>query len=495
MTKLELLKSIEFGESVAELEADNLSKYFIETHHWQQINDDEVDIVYGTKGSGKSAIYSLIDQHEPAFFDKNIILKFAEKPRGTTIFSDLQTSPPASEQSFIYLWKLYLLSLIGEHFQDFGVQTADGRDVIKALTGSGFILEKNPLKVFLGVASNYIKKYFNPTSMEPSLSIGEGSGMVTGVGVKITFNEPSFDLAKTGAQSIDTLLHKANKELEKSGFSLWFLLDRLDVAFADNRTLEENALRALFKAYLDLADYDFIQLKIFLRSDIWQSITKDGFREATHIRRSTTIEWDRAGLLNLIVLRLVTNDSIREVYGVTEEALKMSQYEQQAFFYRVFPRQVDTGRNPDTLEWLISRVQDSMTISAPRDIINLINYALSKQIKIMELGGEAPDGELLFTRKALKDALSETSKEKVEKYLFAEHPSLRVYLEKLKGKKTTQTNATLSELWNMTENEAAQVADQIFRAGVWRIEGESPLKYWTKFIFRDGLGMIQGQAD
>ena len=493
-SKLELLKSIDFGESVAELEAERLREYFIETHHWRLIRDGRVDIVYGPKGSGKSAIYSLVDAHEPQFFQDGIILKFAENPRGATVFSDLQVDPPPSERAFVSLWKLYLLSLIGEHFENFGAQTLDGRAVVTALKASGFVLETNPLKVFLGRASNYIKRYFNPESMEPNFSFDEATGTVSGAGIKISFAEPSLAQADAGVQSVDSLLHKANAELEATGFRIWFLLDRLDVAFVESPELEANALRALFKTYLDLSGFPFIQLRIFLRTDIWENITRDGFREATHVQRATTITWDRPGLLNLIMSRLASSDIVRSYYDINVDVLRTSQDYQEKLFDRMFPEKVDTGNNPRTLDWIIGRVQDSLGYSVPRDVINLINAALRGQIQNLEVGGEEPEGDFLFTRRALKDALPVASKEKVDKYLFAEHPSLRSYLELLRGKKTSQTDATLAELWACSREEAREIAERIAKAGVWRKEGGEPLRYWTMFIFRDGLDMVQGQA-
>ncbi len=494
MDILELLKRIHFGESVAELEADSLRNYFIETHHWHQMRNGEVDIVYGPKGSGKSAIYSLINDHEAEFFQNDVVLKFAENPRGTTAFSDLQTDPPATERSFVYLWKLYLLSLIGEHLQSLGVQTQNGREVIAALKSSGFVLETSPLKVFLSRASNYIRKYFSPHTLEPNMTFNEATGGLTGAGLKISFAEPSPDHAARGVQSVDSLLHKANEELRSSGFKIWFLLDRLDVAFVESPELEVNALRALFKTYLDLAGFNNIQLRIFLRTDIWQVITRSGFREATHVQRATTISWDRSGLLNLMMIRFANNDVVRDKYDIDLDRIRNSQQYQEDVFYRIFPDQVDTGRNPRTLDWLISRVQDSHGYSAPRDLINVINAALRRQIYFLEVGAESPEGKCLFTRRALKEALSEASREKVEKYLFAEHPNLRDKLEMLKGRKTAQTVGTLAELWGLPNEEARLIAEQVRMAGVWRQDGASG-KYWTMFIFRDGLQMVQGQAE
>jgi hypothetical protein len=495
MSKIDILKSISFGESVAELEAEKLQEYFIETYYWNQLKEGRVDIVYGLKGSGKSAIYSLVNSNEPELFQNNIIIKFAENPRGATAFSDLQADPPPSERSFISLWKLYLLSLLGEHINSFGATTKEGRDVIDSLKDSGFILETNPLKVFLGKATNYIKKYFNPESLMPNASFDEASGNLTGVGLKITFAEPSDDQAKRGVRSIDTLLNKANAELRENGFVVWFLLDRLDVAFAETHVLEENALRALFKTYLDLAGYDFIKLKIFLRTDIWKAITKAGFREATHIQRSTTLKWDRGSLLNLIIRRFVSNKSLVQYYNVDIDKIHNSQESQEALFFEIFPDKVDTGNNPVTLDWIIGRVQDSSGYSSPRDIIILVNCAISNQIHSLEIGDDSPDGCALFTRKCLKEALTMASKEKVEKFLYAEYPGLISYFKKLQGRKTRQTVETLAEIWSVSLIEAETIADAIADAGVWKKEGGDPPEYWTVFIFRDGLNLVQGTEE
>ena len=54
MDKLGILKSVNFGQRVAEEEGESLASYFVETEHWRRVYSDEVDIVYGPKGSGKS---------------------------------------------------------------------------------------------------------------------------------------------------------------------------------------------------------------------------------------------------------------------------------------------------------------------------------------------------------------------------------------------------------------------------------------------------------
>jgi hypothetical protein len=87
--KKSLLKQLSFGARVAEDESDELAGYFVETDQWRRIIAGDVDVIYGPKGSGKSAIYSLMNSREDDLFDKRILIVAAENPRGATAFRDL----------------------------------------------------------------------------------------------------------------------------------------------------------------------------------------------------------------------------------------------------------------------------------------------------------------------------------------------------------------------------------------------------------------------
>src|SRR5450755_4451250 len=89
MNKREILTDITFGARVAEEEAEKLGEYFVETDQWRRIFAGLVDIVYGPKGSGKSALYSLLLQRESELFDRGILVTPAENPRGATAFREL----------------------------------------------------------------------------------------------------------------------------------------------------------------------------------------------------------------------------------------------------------------------------------------------------------------------------------------------------------------------------------------------------------------------
>jgi hypothetical protein len=219
MDKHEILSTVTFGHRVAEEETDVLEAYFVETDDWNRLFRGEIDVVYGPKGAGKSALYSLLLAKSGDLFDKGILLISGENPRGATAFRDLATNPPASEREFVGLWKLSIYS--------FPSPCLSGRLRDREFQGRA--------------ASN----------TDPEL------------------------------QSVDRLIELASGSLSEAGARSWVILDRLDVAFAENAELEANALRALFRVYLDLAAFPAVTLKIFLRSDIWSRITAEGFREAS----------------------------------------------------------------------------------------------------------------------------------------------------------------------------------------------------------------------
>ena len=69
-----LLRELTFGGRVAEEEGDKLDAYFVETDQWHRIVSGKVDVVFGAKGSGKSAIYNALVHRTDALFDEGTLL-------------------------------------------------------------------------------------------------------------------------------------------------------------------------------------------------------------------------------------------------------------------------------------------------------------------------------------------------------------------------------------------------------------------------------------
>jgi hypothetical protein len=137
MTKRDVLIATTFGQRIAEDEADELIAYFVETEQWRRIITGEADVIYGPKGSGKSALYSLLRTKREELRERSILPVAGERVRGTPVFEAIVADPPASEEQFRGLWKLYFLSLAGTAFRHFGIQN-DQVNRLMPGTGGGW---------------------------------------------------------------------------------------------------------------------------------------------------------------------------------------------------------------------------------------------------------------------------------------------------------------------------------------------------------------------
>ncbi len=480
--KLEALKEMEIGERVAEEESDHLERYFVETDQWHQMIEGNIDVVYGPKGSGKSAIYTLLNKKDGELFDAGVLLASAENVRGATVFRTIVADPPPSELSFVYLWKIYSLSIIARALREYEIKNEYSASLVEALEKVGLLPAADSLSVLFRAVTRYFRGWLDrdAKAVEHALTIDPTTGTAT-------FTRKTEFAAKSEEQNlgdipVEELFEVANRALEQEGLTVWLLFDRLDVAFADSLELERHALRALFRAYNDIKAYARVKLKIFVRDDIWQRITSGGFTEAS--------------LLNLVMLRVLSNEALVEYAGISPEEVIADYAKQDELFYRLVPRQVDTGKNPDTFNWILSRTTDSSGNSVPREVIHLLEVARKIQIKKLERGGEEPPDRQLFDRASFKEALPTVSKVRFEQTLLAEYPNMRDFLMKLNGEKAEQTLHTLSEIWGTDQEETRTNARRLTEIGFFEARGtKDDPSYWVPFIYRSALNLVQGRAE
>ncbi|QKE82879.1 hypothetical protein [Arthrobacter sp. NEB 688] len=490
----DIVRSISMGSRVAEDERQALSAYFVETENWRKVFEGEVDVVFAPKGGGKSAIYSMLMSRESALFDRGILLTTAENPSGQTAFAEVEKAPPTSEDEFVGLWKTYFLALIAQTFNSYDINSPKANELIALLEGAELVKpDGTPKKQILHFVMDYVKSWFRPAeSVEAELRMDPLTGIPI-VKPKITFTEPTTAERSNGFVAIDDLLLKADEALEAETLDVWILLDRLDVAFASEPELEANALRALFRVYRDIQALDHLKLKIFLRSDIWDAITRQGFREASHITRDLRITWSESALMQLVVQRLLQSNALAQHYSVDRDQVLASAQAQKALFYSVYPAQIDQGsKKPATFDWCLTRTKDGTGTNAPRELIHLLSETKNEQLSRFEIGQATPEGHAIFDRQAFKDALPQVSEVRLKQTLYAEHPALRSYLELLEGQKTRHNHASLARLWSVSEEQAQAVSEDLVRIGFFEARGED---YWVPFMYRHALSLVQGSAE
>lgn len=498
MEKLNILRNSSFGERIAEQERERIKEYFVETDAFRRISKGEIDIIKGAKGSGKSAIYSILTDRLEDFSQKNIALINAEKPRGNPVFKNLETDPPSSPEEFIMMWKLYLSLIVSNYLIENGIRGDKVNRVMSLLREMELIPEDKSILNYILYAVDYVKRIFRPDGVEAGMSINENSGAVSGFTFKIIPGEPKVPELKAGIISIDSLLSILNEIFTENSLTIWILIDRLDVAFTENPELENRALRALFRVYLDMIEYEQIHLKIFLRDDIWDRITNEGFREASHIVKQLTLKWSKPTIINLIIRRLLSNDLIEQYYNVQRDKVLMDIHAQNTLFKRVFPSKIELGKRQSyTYDWIHSRVTGADDKITPREIIHLMNVTKDLEIKRIEVGETEAPAEQLFSRQAIKEAINPVSVSKLTQTIYAEYPSLRSYIEMLSNQRTEQSYDSLKKLWAISDAELSNILESLVNIGFFQkiTTRDKGIRYKVPFLYRPALNMVQGSVD
>ncbi len=496
MDKRGIIQSIDFGSDVAEHEAKNLARYFVETDQWARIFNGQIDVIYGAKGSGKSAIYHLMMNKEGEFYDRDILLVPAENPDEDPAFSEIRSELPPTEDEFRSLWRLYLCSVAAVRARDAGVKNQQLQEVLEHLADLNLVERDVSLNTIIRNITSYVAKFFRPSQFSATSHFDPTSGMFVGVTGKISFSEPSPDARRAGVKPIREVLAKLNEALTISGQTIWLLLDRLDVAFVGSEELETRALRALFDAYNGMSGLDRIRPKLFVRTDIWDRMVESGFREATHAsspNRSTTLRWDNTLLFNIFMKRLLQSEYLCQEFAIDVSLTLRDVLLQERLIDRIFPEKIDTGKNPKTFPWVCGRLQDGKNETMPRELIQFCSALRAEQLQRLEKSDAPPTDEILFERASFKAALIPISKNRLLKTIYAESPVTKPWLIALRGRKSLQSIETLTAIWQVKSTECRLRADHLVAIGVFRDLNTLEQKlYEIPLLYRRGLEIVRG---
>ena len=165
----------------------------------------------------------------------------------------------------------------------------------------------------------------------------------------------------------------------------------------------------------------------------------------------------------------------REYWVLGEETILRDARKQRRFFYRVFPRWPDDDQSgPETFEWILSLICDGSGAAEPRELIHILTVARNVQLRKLEVGQYQPPGEVLFDIAALREALPEVSRVRVQQTLFAEYPQCRDWIEILAGERRVPleySSSMLASIWNVSQHEANRRAERLVNIGFFALQG------------------------
>src|SRR5258706_13222312 len=115
---VQLLQNLDLGSPIAE--QDTLLKTArVETSGYSDLPQDKVDLIPGTKGSGKSALFRIFVDFLPQRLlrDRKVVIAHGVQKHGDNVFHAFKDQfAKLSEDDFISFWCIYLTSLAHEQF-------------------------------------------------------------------------------------------------------------------------------------------------------------------------------------------------------------------------------------------------------------------------------------------------------------------------------------------------------------------------------------------
>lgn len=294
---------------------------------------------------------------------------------------------------------------------------------------------------------------------------------------------------------VNDIKQKLESVLEKTGLSLWLMVDRLDEIFPRRSDLERTALRGILRASRYFSS-DSIRVKIFLRDDMFEQIVRnpDGFTALTHItaRQADTLRWTDDQILAMVVKRFFANEPFSGYLQINRDMLDANASYRKNAFYRIFPPTVFKGKKQSpTIRWICNRCADGRGVVTPRDVIDLLIRAKQRQ---QDIYAAEPDGvsEHVISAAAIQYGFEELSKRKKETYLEAEFPHFWKDITKFSGGKTDYDTAALDALlgkgWKV-------IVENLMAIG-FLSSGKKAGKdvYSIPFLYRHGMNLTQGKA-
>jgi hypothetical protein len=483
----ELLAELDLGNSVAEFDQD-LQSYFVETQSFRALVRGDVDIIAGDKGTGKTALFRVLRERYrdiPALANIEIIPAF--NPAGNPVFQRLGQMPALTEGQYATIWKSYFLSLVGNWLLAIvgGPESENLKRLDDVLTKLSLrSADDSPQTVFSKLV-NQVRRLLSPQAVEVGITVTEA-------GLPIFTPRVEFGDALEAAQAapVDVIQHEEalgvlNACLADLGLNVWIVLDRLDEAFQGYPNVERPALRALLRTYLDLLEFDYFKLKLFVRKDLFRKVVQGGFVNLTHVNaKRLDIVWDEDDLKALLCSRIRRDADFLRMFGTAAKT-------DDEVFALLFPAQVDAGRNkPTTWAWMMSRIRDGNGIRPPRNLVDLAKKAQETQQRAEDrVPRQYAAGSPLIESDALRKALQRLSEDRVNDTLLAEAAELAPMVERFRDGKAEHNIATLARVLRVPETDARTTAKPLIEMGFLEETGET-LK--VPMLYRDGVSFTQG---
>ena len=464
----ENLQRIDLGNGVAEY--DNLLfTCMIETQHFTDLLFDRIDLVLGSKGSGKSSLFRSFGEHLEArlLTDFKTIVVTGVETKGDPIFkSYAEHFEKFKESQFESFWKAYLLSLIynkilhDERISTLFTPYEDELNAFKRLYEDLGLIDvgriSSPTKLLKVICAFTIAAI---EGVRAGWDIDKNQ-IIIGFDIREKVSKGYKEITVPNLSKMDTVLciDALSRLANKSGYKIWMFLDHLDVVFKRRSQEETRALRALLKVLYAFTS-DYVRLKIFLRDDILDAISTEAeepLAAVSHItaRSGPNLKWTSDSLCVMIMKRLATDTWLSSQYGIDSAKLNDVDYARK-IFQNIFSFKYVTQQ---AFDWIFSLLADGRGVVTPRDLIDLLKKALHIHSLWLQ---KHPDKKEFMAIASIQDAHRELSINRKETVLQTEFSHLMHWIRLLERKQERYSKDEFPPLFGADADKAISTLQAI----------------------------------
>ncbi|MFZ2172234.1 MAG: AAA family ATPase, partial [Methylococcaceae bacterium] len=290
--RLELIKSLNFPErNAASILDTDFDAIFQKTADFDRCLEDQVWVIRGRKGTGKSTLYTLFTQHREnaekrsrGRLDNVTIISGhgvsnSFKPNAD-VFSDIQKQITADDTDWLSLWRAYAVIRLYQSYTEFSE-----------------IIKKAKLTGLLSRLKNFSTTEYSAWESKHTAKLLEFVN----------------DIELNGLCR-DAITH-LNSHLKTKNQKIWLLYDDLDQDIKENTSWQKEALGGLMRLIYDTNNNSLYQIrfKVFLREDIWSNLV---FTNKSHFgdQRTLLLKWDEEDFFRLAYrLAIAGSDKFRNL--------------------------------------------------------------------------------------------------------------------------------------------------------------------------------------
>ncbi|MDO7883919.1 P-loop ATPase, Sll1717 family [Hymenobacter cheonanensis] len=482
-----VLNRLDIGSVIAEQD-ELLTQCFVSHHALDELLNDRKDLILGSKGAGKSALWKEIKEKRGTYSqldDTELVLatNHTGDPDFREVFKSISSTDFPNADQLRTAWKIYLLALFFKQIKE-------------------RIEEDKELKSFEKELKSYNILYTQPHNLKKLLNFAiDKARSISKADIKVDEVEIGAEFKSHNSKNhtneliiipFNDLYKKLSEIASKYQFRVWIILDRLDEIVLGDEDKENIILKGLLLAYRDISDYKTLRAKIFLRDDVYLRVGDTGhFPALTHInsRATSPISWELNDLLELVVKRLLTNKDIAKLTS-TKSNVQMNSVDREKVFYSLFPKKIDQGRAADGFKWICDRLSDGNGIVTPRDLLSVIEKAKSFQIRQNQRDNVELPESLLFTTDSIRKAVKSISNSNLETRIYPEYPDLKSKIKLFERGKADHNDLALEELLGQ---DWLYIAKRLERIGFLYKRRKSGVDIWTiPFFYSFALEITRG---